>query len=284
MTAAVRPRSILAARRRARPGWGFLALLVTGGACSAACSSDEASKADSTGQAGAAGRNATPSSGGSGGTEAERGGAGGASGTGGEIANTGAGAGGQPSGWSVGPVPQARGEDKPMTCEWIDDPNSCWRQLVSAAQACVQGGEGAFTPDRTACTFPGGARLELAKPMPVPDAGDKVIAVVDHRLLDAGGETCLDAKVVGIGRTALAVRGQPTVSFEAKGLTDYRLICGDGTSYSPSVDGTCPSAGARWLFDALPGYLASCDDSSKACTFELKDGKDRRAQPFAVCK
>jgi len=34
------------------------------------------------------------------------------------------------------------GAEKPMTCEWLDAPDNCWRQLVSAAQACVQGTAG----------------------------------------------------------------------------------------------------------------------------------------------
>lgn len=167
-------------------------------------------------------------------------------------------------------LPTAVGEEKPMTCEWLDGDN-CWKQFVQEALACAPKEAGQFAAGRGSCSFPNGSVLELAGPISEPVENSTSIVVVNHRLQQSSGEVCQAARLLSESRTALR-GGDKIAVFQAKSLTAARLICPDGSVYSNDAVGTCPDFGTRWLQGRTPGYLLSCQGSSNQCKTEFRGG------------
>jgi hypothetical protein len=163
---------------------------------------------------------------------------------------------GSSANWDVGTIPVAKGADQPMTCEWLDS-NNCWKQMVSAASACAPKDVGTFNQDRSGCEFDQAATMEFAGPLSTPASGTTTVEVTDHRFTDATGAHCLTAKILGVGRGAYATT-KGTIVVENKSITNYRVICADGSAFANDVPGTCADFGSRYLQKKVPAYLFSC--------------------------
>ena len=185
--------------------------------------------------------------------------------------------------WDIGTVPVAKGADAPMTCAWLESDN-CWRQLATAARACVPDAAGTFSDERDVCALADGYSFELAGPISTPASGTTLFPVVDQRIVDEDGTPCFTSKILGVGRTAFAVAGQ-TVLFEPKPDLKYRVVCADGTSYANDVEGTCETFGAGWLARQAPGYTLTCQGGKDgSCRGELWGAEASGAATVVECR
>jgi hypothetical protein len=169
--------------------------------------------------------------------------------------------------WDFGSIPSAAGPDQPMTCAWLEGDN-CWKRLAQAAADCAPEAQGTFSEERDQCAYDDGAVLDLEGPISQPASNITHYPIVNHRLLAADGTTCFAAKVLGLGRTAYRA-GAQTVVLESETLTQYRVICQDGSSFANAGGGACADIGALWLARRTPGYVLSCDGGTEVCTSTL---------------
>jgi hypothetical protein len=201
--------------------------------------------------------------------------------------------------WTTGTLPVATGPTQPMTCRWLEE-NNCWKKLVAKGVACAAGTDaGSFAQDRKSCSYANGAKWEFEGDVNTPGPTETHVPVVNWRLLRGDGAACMTGKVLGIGRTFIDVEGEVAL-FENINLTEYRVTCPDGSSFSnesrPAADagtedaGTadsgaagegavCASFGALWLAKKAPGIVISCKGATKSCGLELWGGPSGEAVP-----
>jgi hypothetical protein len=200
---------------------------------------------------------------------------------------------GSAASWSTGAIPVANGPTQPMTCAWLEE-NNCWKRLVAKGMACAAGSDrGTFAADRKSCAFPSGAKWEFDGDVNTPGPSETHIPIMNWRLLRSDGDACMTGKVLGVGRSMIDVEGE-TALFESLNLTQYRVTCPDGSSFSnesthsPGDAGTedgaasdggsqsgsavCATFGASWLAKKAPGILIACEGSAKSCALELWGG------------
>lgn len=172
--------------------------------------------------------------------------------------------------WDIGTIPTQVGAAQPMTCTWLYDENNCWKRMARAATACAPSSSGEFTPIvRDECTYEDGSILEWEAGVSTPAPGVDHRPWINHRILDANDDPCFTAKILGIAHAAYRAGGE-TIVAQAESLTTFRVTCQDGTTYSSSVEGSCPEIGQMWLGGRTPGYEVICDGTTRVCTAELK--------------
>jgi hypothetical protein len=183
--------------------------------------------------------------------------------------------------WDVGTVPTAKGADLPMTCEWLES-NNCWKQMIAEVSACAPKEQGVLNADRTACEYDTDAELRFAGPLSKPSPGTTFVVATDHRVLAADGSACLTGKILGVGKAAYRTKTTTIVS-ESKTVTNYRVVCADGTSYANDVPGTCADFGARYLAKGVPTYVLGFQPEGDL-RLEVGGGPGNVGSTLARCK
>jgi hypothetical protein len=181
--------------------------------------------------------------------------------------------------WEFGPIPAAQ-PAQPMTCEWLERDN-CWKQLVARAASCLPEERTAvFSEARDGCSFSDGARVEFDGEVAVPSPGTVHYPIIQHRVVDARGDSCFATRWLGIAHVALDVAGEVAV-LQATSLTTFQVTCPDGSTYASHLPGTCPEIGAKWLARDTPGYDVVCDGDSGVCQARFNGADQADSQAFA---
>lgn len=182
--------------------------------------------------------------------------AGGAAGAAGAPGAAGAAAGGSGGGAGAAtpPLPQASGADRPMTCEWLDGDN-CWKQVIADVDRCKPAGPGTFSADGATCSFSDGSQMTWSGFENFNDATqfENLIVYTPQRLAAADGSTCLEIRTAGWADYAV-ISGDTVVVYDSLSATSFRVICGDGSSYSSEVEGACGDLPARGFAGTSPSF------------------------------
>lgn len=190
---------------------------------------------------------------------------------------------GRDAAWPVGEIPEADGPSEPMSCEWLEG-NNCWKEFAQKVLACAPEGVGEFDEERATCTFSDGSELQLAGSISDPADNATQFPIVNHRIVDADGEPCLTATILDVGHHAFDVQGEVYVT-ESLSLTDYRVICPDGSSFSnQDSEATCEDFGFRWLIRRAPGYTLTCNGGNDTCAASIWGANDSGDEVVATCR
>jgi hypothetical protein len=180
---------------------------------------------------------------------------------------------------STAPVPNAN--ELPLTCEFLNGDN-CWKQIARAATACAPQAKGKGAVDRKTCDYPDGSRLTWGGSMPTYAASDSSIYFSSGSFLaDAQGRACMTVYVAP-SKTALEAGGK-TVLLENIGITNWRLTCPDGKTYSTTQTGSCADYGAYFSQGKAPNLNPLCIPSKSVCTNALQ-GTEAGRVDVASCE
>lgn len=114
-----------------------------------------------------------------------------------------------------------------LTCKELADPNNCWAKAATEATACIamRTSPGAFSTDRTMCTWPDGTAVTFDTPLP------QATTDLDHLSFDVTGPGCSWSFTDTFHNHMELTVGDKTETASLSNGT-FTLGCDNGTDYS----------------------------------------------------
>jgi hypothetical protein len=147
------------------------------------------------------------------------------------------------------------------TCGFVADTNNCYRQLLTAVDACLtdEGGDGGilsgkFSADGTSCTYPSGRAVTFVGDARQYDASKSAMDVT----VALGGRTCVH--YVAKPKSGISITGPDgrSLTVEVAGLVET-ITCPDGSKHgidAQKLFAGCGDAGSVFG-GGLPGTVTS---------------------------